>query len=307
MDLRKVLSFSQAVYGYWRLDFKSISKRFIQIFTLVCVCLEPSLDAMSDNESESEVQEVAPKIRITGFEEAAKQAGYFGWNDETNYTLAKYVKKHSAHFVTDIGMEIKYKCVKADVLTHDQFKLLNPDITWKTLKQQFERSKKQILDRCGYSKEGANLSGKGMKTEYEDFIIALEKQLWTKKRARDDKNMKDHQQDVLLNDIAAVGLKKQGKLAKLPVSASKTDSSDLTNEEDKENSSSASNATNPKSFFNDLKDDIAKIMALGTGGGEVDDEKALRMQLLREQLEETRLNKAIKKKQLEKMMGMEDF
>ena len=118
--------------------------------------------------------------------------------------------------------------------------------------------------------------------------------------------MKDHQENVLLNDIAAVGLKKQGKLAKLPVSATKTDSSDLTNEEDKGNSSSASNATNQKSFFNDLKDDIAKIMALGTGGGE-DDEKALRMQLLKEQLEETRLNKAIKKKQLEKMMGMEDF
>lgn len=249
----------------------------------------------------------APIIKIVGFEQAAKAAGYFSWNDETNHCLAKYAKKHSAYFVSDISMEIKWKCVKADILTHDLFKYLSGDISWKGLKQQFERSKKQVLDRCAISKEGANLSGRSKPTELEEFMVCIEKHLASKKRSRDEKSLKEHEQDVLLEDIAQGGLKKQGKLLKTTNSAAKTvrtssEESDLTNEEEKENATCSTNVFNPKNFFFDIKNDISKIM--GDGGGEDVREKELRIELLKEQLDNARLDKELKTAQLKKLQEL---
>lgn len=249
-----------------------------------------------------------PRIIITGFEEAAKAAGYFAWNEENEYTLGKYAKKHSAHFVSDISMEIKWKCVKADILTHDNFKYLG-EITWKSLKQQFERTKKKILDRCAISQEGANLSGKGKKSEFEEFFISIEKQLQSKKRSRDEKNQKDHEQDVMLNDISGTGLKKQGKINRVASSATKTarsDESDLTNDEDKENSQSSSSAFNPIAFLGGIKESIEKLMDPRPDKDQgVDVEKELRIELLKEQLEQAKIDKAIKKKQYEKLIELD--
>ena len=203
---------------------------------------------MSDIESETDSiggPKGGVKVKITGFDEAAKKAGYFPWNDDTHYVLAKYAKKHQAYLVTDTKMEIKWTCVKRDLQGHELFvdSIGNPG--WKSLQTQFIRAKTEVLDRCGISKEGANLSGRGKRSEYEEFMIAMEKVLDSKKRKRDEKQQKDHEQDVLLNGIAGTHFVKQGKLnsgAKSTASkvsssantAAKAPDSDISNSSEKE-------------------------------------------------------------------------
>ena len=270
---------------------------------------------MSDIESETDSiggPKGGVKVKITGFDEAAKKAGYFPWNDDTHYVLAKYAKKHQAYLVTDTKMEIKWTCVKRDLQGHELFvdSIGNPG--WKSLQTQFHRAKSEVLERCGISKEGANLSGRGKRTEYEEFMIAIEKVLESKKRKRDEKQTKGHEQDVLLNGIAGTHFKKQGKLPTVKTPATKVSTSsadiagrsldsDMSNSSEKENESSvaSNNQFSAKSFLGSMREDIQKL--LGSGGSANDGEEAqMRKELLREQIEEARASKLLKLKQLER-------
>lgn len=283
---------------------------WISTLNLASISIQIFVAKMSDIESETDsigAPKAGVKLKIIGFEEAAKKAGYFPWNDDTHYVLAKYAKKHQAYLVTDTKMEIKWTCVKRDLGGHALFEHLG-NVGWKSLQTQFNRAKTEVLDRCGISKEGANLSGKGKRTEYEEFMIAIEKLLQSKKRKRDADKTKEHEQDVLLNGITGGHLEKQGQLNSAAKSTAtkvtaKSMDSDLSQSSEKETETS-SHQFSVKSLLGGMREDIQKLF--GSGGGSAqprldDEETQMRKELLREQIDDARYSKMIKLKQLEKM------
>ena len=268
---------------------------------------------MADSDVDSIGAQLPPKrVVITGFETAAKKAGYMNWNDDSNYMLMKYAKKHMAYVISDVKMEIKWSCVKKNLLAKNP-EMFEPiaDQNWKSLQTAFNRAKDEVLERCGISKEGANLSGKekSCPSEYESFVIEIDKVMNKKKRKREAKQKIDHEEEVLLNGIAGEALSKQGKqtpaskkATTTKLAASKSTPSDMS----ETGSEKPSLPLTANSFLSNMREDIQRLM--GDGGAEKKEaderEAALRRELLQEQIEDARISKQLKLKQLEKLNEM---
>ena len=260
------------------------------------------------------------RIRITGLEKQMEKAGYFSWTASRKLQLAKAVRNYKAYIKTDINFEVKFGLVKQKLKDEDDFKTM--DIGWKALQTQFQRDSKEVLAQCGISDERVNLSGmEKCPTELQSLHISMAEEVQRKEINRKRVQTKEAEKDALLNGISTGHLNKQAKKltnadttpafdgsiandSKDSGETKKTAASSISN-----NSGSGSKPKVPTGAFTsewivDLTNDMKSFLSGGnSSSSEVSKEdeelKSLQKELLREQLEEVRLSKKLKLKQLE--------
>ena len=137
---------------------------------------------------------------------------YFDWTEAKKHHFAVVVQKYEGHKKTADSMKIKWEKIHTKLLCESDFAGLS--IKQDSLKVQFDRNKTEVLESCGISEEGANLSGLPEEaSEYIKLMILLAKEdhdlEHSKKVAKDKK--KAVQKALLNHEIA--NLEEQGPFA----------------------------------------------------------------------------------------------
>ena len=272
--------------------------------------LQRLIDESDDEEQES--AKAAPKIVLTlkdkppvGTKRKKTHDNYFNWTDECLYKLTKYVKKHEAHIKNKYSYELKYGLVMQELLKKKEFDKL--EITWQGLKDRFKTEMKTIVDA---SKDSTNLSAKRKEpSAMESLMLSMAEEIDRKTRTTKRKKKGEMFHDQTMATLEH-GEKKRGNVVPpassfLSPAARGSSSEEAPNEvgetsvenEDKGDATAEKrDSGGKKSRVSDVSDIstkpeavqyMDKVLAAISGlkdGGEDEEERELRKELLRAQI-----------------------
>ena len=269
--------------------------------------LQRLIEESDDEQPES--ANAAPKIVLTlkdkpavGTKRKKTHENYFNRTDECLYKLAKLVKKHEAHVKNKYSFELKYGLVMQDLLKSKDFEKL--EITWQGLKDRFKTDMKRIVDA---SKDETNLSAKRKEpTVYENLVLAMAEEIDRKEQSAKRKKKGERLHDRTMATLEHSEKKKSQVPAKYSLltpeakeffearerekagetKSGNNDESGETNVEDSGGKKSSSNlsdiSTKPEAV--QYMDKVLAAISNLKDGGEDEEERELRKELLRAQI-----------------------
>lgn len=173
---------------------------------------EPSRNDAFEDDCKDEEQDKSDRSSAS----AGTGRNNYSWSPSAEHKLVSMAMKHKAYKRTRRRMDDKWSDVRTELMNHREFSSC-PELSWRNIRQKFDRMKKEVTSKYALEAEGANLSGLPDPSEVSaaeslmyDIVVELLKyknekeELEAKERSR-QASMLTHEKNMIATQSKACG------------------------------------------------------------------------------------------------------